>query len=101
LPGSTERSEEQIDVVGLKQKRLQLVGECKWTQRELPFSVLDDLRTCRIPSILRAKTVRAAGQDSRVLLFARNGFSDSLREAADDDERITLGDAEDLVAGLA
>jgi AAA+ ATPase superfamily predicted ATPase len=100
LPRNPDRTQEEIDVVGLKHKRLQLVGECKWTRGQMPLSVLDDLRTHKIPAIHRAKTIKSAGQQPQVLLFARNGFSDALRDAVAGDGQVELVDAERLVAEL-
>jgi uncharacterized protein len=99
-PKSVERSQEEVDVVGLKNKALRLVGECKWTRSLMPYSVLDDLRTYKIPALRRSKVIRSTSRDPRILLFARAGFTQSLADAAADDERIELIDADTLVAGL-
>lgn len=92
-----DRSQEEVDIVGLKHKRLVLVGECKWTQSPMPFSVLEDLRTYKIPALQRASTINARGADPRILLFARNGFSQRLLDAAETDQRVELIDADELV----
>jgi uncharacterized protein len=95
---SRGRTQEEIDVVGLRHKRAHIVGECKWTRGEMPASVLHDLRSHKIPAVLRAKTIR--GGAPRIVLFARNGFSSGLRAEAARDERVELVDVVQLVAGL-
>jgi AAA+ ATPase superfamily predicted ATPase len=100
LAKSSDRRQEEIDIVGLKNKRLRLVGECKWTQSLMPYSVLEDLRAYKIPALRRSATIKSAGQNPLVLLFARTGFTEALLDAAADDDRVKLIDADAVVAGL-
>ena len=99
-PQFPDRSQEEVDIVGLKHKRLILVGECKWTQSPMPHTVLDDLRDYKIPALQRANTIKARGQDPQILLFARNGFSQRLSDAAAADDRVQLIGADEIVSGL-
>jgi uncharacterized protein len=100
-PGRGDRTQEEIDIVGLKNKRVQIIGECKWTTSEVPSSVLSDLRDHKLPAILRSKDLKGPPDGSpRILLFARNGFSKPLKVAAESDSRIDLIDVEQLVEGL-
>jgi uncharacterized protein len=100
LPKYRDRSQEEIDIVGLKHQRLQLVGECKWTRGEMPLRVLDDLRTFKIPAVERAKTIKPAQRGPKVLLFARSGFSEALRATASADDGVVLISADEVVSVL-
>lgn len=90
------RFTEEIDVVGLKDKHVVLVGEAKWTTKPLPYSVLSDLVQYKLPALAQAdfKTRRGV----TILLASRSGFSQQLREAAENDDRITLLDADVLLS---
>jgi uncharacterized protein len=68
----------EIDVVGVRDHRYVLIGSCKWG-RVVDADVLDALRAQQ--DALGRKAARA-----RAVIFAREGFSDRLREraAADD-----------------
>jgi hypothetical protein len=95
-----ERLTEEIDVVGVNGRNLRIVGEAKWTATPMPYSVLDDLRTYKIPAIAQSKTLKLPSSGPEVLLFARSGFSPELIEAAKTDANVTLVDLETLVDGL-
>jgi AAA+ ATPase superfamily predicted ATPase len=100
-PGRPDRTQEEIDIVGLKGKRVRILGECKWTSSEMPLSILTDLRDHKLPAILRSKGLKGSSNEGpRVLLFARSGFSKSLTAAAEGDPRIELIDVQQLVSGL-
>jgi AAA+ ATPase superfamily predicted ATPase len=68
----------QLDVVAAapRQKRL-LIGEAKWGREKLSRNILTDLiaRSQRMPQV-------AEGWATRYILFAREGFTDALREEA-------------------
>jgi hypothetical protein len=75
--GSWWDANHQIDVVGLDdQRKVALVGECKWSNR--PFD-WEELATFQ-------DHVRALGQlarpDAKYYLFAKAGFADSVRRWA-------------------
>ena len=77
---------EEVDVVGLDpQSNTLLLGECKWTTREVGIGLLDDLEAV-------TPDVRWHGSDRAVeyALFARSGFSEDLRalDAERDDLRL-------------
>jgi uncharacterized protein len=95
-----ERREEEIDIVGLKHKRIELVGECKWTKGQMPKSVLDDLDTYKIPALFRDKAVKQPKHGPRILLFSRSGFSTALERAAGDSTQVELVPVEKLVTEL-
>lgn len=79
----------EIDVVGVRRHRYVLVGSCKW-RRIADVDVLADLH--RQQEALGRKAARA-----QVAIFAREGFTDALREQADDDG-VLLVSAADLFA---
>jgi len=79
----------ELDVVGVRKHRYVVVGSCKW-RRQIDSDVLADLR--RQQDVLGPKAARA-----RLALFAREGFSDRLREQAADDD-VLLITARDLFA---
>jgi AAA+ ATPase superfamily predicted ATPase len=95
-----DRREEEIDVVALKHKRAELVGECKWTAGKMPLSVLEDLKTYKIPALLRDKAIKAPQNGPRILLFARSGFSAAIEQVAAEDDSIKLITVDALVAEL-
>jgi AAA+ ATPase superfamily predicted ATPase len=100
--GRAGRTQEEIDVVGLQNKRVQILGECKWTSGEMPLSVLTDLRDHKLPAVAASKEIKGPpARGPRILLFARSGFSSALKSVAQADPRIDLIDAKRLVAGLA
>ena len=83
----TERREEEIDLVGVDEDRVVLVGECKWRNEPAAEDIDDTLQA-------RATLVRA-DQGVQRYVFSRSGFARGLRERAKSDERlhlIALGD---------
>ena len=67
----------------------------------MPSAVLEDLRTFKLPALEPSPTIKTPARGGpRVLLFARGGLSPALRDAAAEDERLELVDAEMLLAGL-
>jgi AAA+ ATPase superfamily predicted ATPase len=79
----------EIDVVGVRKHRYVLVGSCKW-RRVAGVDVLHDLREQQ--DALGPKAARA-----RLVIFAREGFTEDLRGEAQVDE-VLLVTAADLFA---
>jgi AAA+ ATPase superfamily predicted ATPase len=79
----------EVDVVGVRKHRYVLVGSCKW-RRIADADVLGDLRAKQ--EQLGPKAARA-----RLAIFARDGFTDRLHEAAAEDD-VLLVQASDLFA---
>jgi AAA+ ATPase superfamily predicted ATPase len=77
----------EIDVVGVRRHRYVLVGSCKW-RRTADVDVLQALR--RQQEVLGPKSARA-----RLAVFAREQFTDRLREEAAKDD-VLLVSAADL-----
>jgi uncharacterized protein len=97
LRRSGERSTEEIDVVGLSRGRVVAVGEAKWTNRVMPVTVLDDLKTFKIPALEQAGL--KVLPDCPIWLFSRSGYDRGLHAAADDDPRVRLVDVADALSG--
>lgn len=95
-----DRSQEEVDVVALKHKRLEIVGECKWTAGQMKHKVLADLRTFKIPAMHASPTLKPAAGGPQILLFARSGFEATLQDAAIQDPAVTLVDVDELVTEL-
>jgi AAA+ ATPase superfamily predicted ATPase len=93
---------EEIDVVGAHHRRLIIIGECKWTTRPTPKSVLDDLLDYKLPAIAQEGNLTTGHDGPLILLFSRTGFAPALIAAAANDHgpRVELVDATRLVAQL-
>jgi AAA+ ATPase superfamily predicted ATPase len=94
------RLTEEIDVVAAQRGNLKVVGECKWTTGKMARSVLDDLRTYKIPAITEEKNLRVSAGGPDILLFSRSGFVQSLQDEAASHPKVVLVDLETLVAVL-
>ena len=92
------RSSEEIDVVGMHGGAATVVGEATWTRTRMPKSVLDDLRTFKIPALQQAGVDVSSAS---FVLLSRSGFMPALvREASASEVRLVnlagvLGDAVD------
>lgn len=90
LRRTKERSSEEIDIVGIGRNRVTVVGEAKWQNKPLDFSVLRDLRDFKVPA-LRQAGFRLAAEVTTVLM-ARNGYSAEVQRAAAEDPQLLLID---------
>ena len=85
-----ERSTEEIDAIGARRGVVTIAAEAKWTNKLLTPSIVDDLRTYKVPA-LRESGLRIA-KDPRIVLFSRSGYSKSLQDLASEDPHIELID---------
>lgn len=85
-----ERTSEEIDAVGMKQGKVTLVAECKWTTKRLGPDIVTDLDSYKIPA-LRDAGFKIA-DDLQIVLFSKSGYSKTLTELAQRDKRIALID---------
>lgn len=92
-----ERSSEELDVVAGARGTVQLVGECKWTNKPMGSKVLDDVETYKLPA-LRQGGLRVTATPT-VLLFARSGYSADLQRRAEADSSIVLVDVRSMLGG--
>jgi hypothetical protein len=99
LRRSKERTSEEIDIAGVGRGRVTVVGEAKWQNKSLDYSVLRDLREFKVPALRQAGFRLAA--DPTIVLMARRGYTDQVRKAAADDPSILLVDVPAALAGEA
>ncbi|MHB1500516.1 MAG: ATP-binding protein [Candidatus Dormibacteria bacterium] len=93
-----DRFTEEIDVAAAQRRNLRIVGECKWTAGPMTPSVLDDLRTYKIPALAQDKNLRVPASGPKIVLFARSGFDPALQAEADSDKNVILVDLDSLVS---
>lgn len=84
------RSEAEIEVVGLEGSRLVLAGEAKWSREAVGFGTLNRLREV-------ARQIPGFSEETRLLLFGRT-FEPRLADAAEA-EGVTLVSVDDLYQG--
>jgi len=87
---SKVRSSEEVDGVGMLRGRVTAVAECKWTNKPMAPSVLEDIERYKLPALRDAGL--ALVKNPKVILMCRSGYSDALIERADSDERVELID---------
>lgn len=73
---------------------LEIIGECKWTNRKMPRKVLDDLLDHKLPA-LRDHSGLSITKPPQIVLFSRAGFDRALEEVQSDD-KIHLVDLPEL-----
>ena len=88
-------STEEIDIVGIKGKKVLLLGEAKWTNENLKATVLALLGTNKIPALVLAGFTVPTTRE--VILASRSGFSKEVVTMATTDSRIHLVAAGDLL----
>jgi AAA+ ATPase superfamily predicted ATPase len=93
-----ERQTEEVDVVGVQRSAVTMVGEAKWTARQLTSKVLEDLETFKLPA-MRQAGIKVAGKP-QIALFSRSGFKDNLVEQAAARDDVRLVEVADLVDDL-
>ncbi|MDY6774652.1 MAG: ATP-binding protein [Halobacteria archaeon] len=90
--GSWWYGENEIDVVGLDESEASLLlGECKWTERQVDADLLRRLEK-------KSSEVRWRGEDrdETFALFSRSGFSRDLRDTAKERDDVRLYDLDTL-----
>ncbi len=96
LRAKGERQTEEIDVVGLHRGRVSVVGECKWTAKPVSVSLLGDIERYKLPALAQAGAkIRKDGP--LIVLFSRSGFTDGLKSAAREREKLRLIELEELI----
>lgn len=94
-PGSWWHDEHEIDVVGVSAEGTLLAGEVKFTNQPVGYSILSRLQE---EAKLIDWTPPAGGEpDYEYVLCSRNGFKQSVREAANEDEALRLCTLEEVV----
>lgn len=85
-----ERTSEEIDCVGMKQGRVTVVAETKWTTKKMDVGIVERLRKFKLPA-LRDNQLKVV-EEPMIVLFAKSGYTQSLKRLADADDNIHLID---------
>ncbi len=88
----------ELDVVGLASDGTLVAGECKYTTREMHEGDLADLE--RSASQVDWTPPNGGDPDYHYCCFCRSGFSDGLRQAADERAAVSLFTPADIISGL-
>jgi len=96
LRAKGERASEEIDVVGLRRGRVSLVGECKWANKPISVSLLGEVDRYKLPALWQSGA-KPRADGPLIVLFSRSGFTDGLRAAAAENEKLRLVELEELV----
>jgi len=88
----------ELDVVGLASDGTLVAGECKYTTREMHEGDLADLE--RSASQVDWTPPNGGNPDYHYCCFCRSGFSDGLRQAADERAAVSLFTPADIISGL-
>ncbi len=97
LRQSGERTSEEIDIVGLRGRRVVLVGEVRWRNDPMDVSILGELERFKLPALAQVRDVRVTNHPA-IVLVSRGGFTAGLRDAAARDQRIRLVSLDEIVA---
>lgn len=89
------RTTEELDAVGIAAKKVIVVGEAKWTNDQLSHDVLNNLTEFKLPALTDAG-FRSADK-CEIVLTSRTGFTQSLKKSAQENSKIRLISAEDLL----
>ncbi|MCU4718913.1 ATP-binding protein [Halapricum hydrolyticum] len=87
--------EHEVDIVGLTDDRTMVAGECKFTSDPLDYSALASLE--KHAAEIRWSPDSGDDVSREYTLFARNGFAQSIREAAADRDDLRLFDLAEIV----
>jgi hypothetical protein len=91
--------EHEVDVVGLTDEDVLIAGECKYRASPADFSALSSLDD----HVEQLRWTPDGGGDRtcEYALFSRNGFTDAVRDAADERSDLRLYSLSDVVEALA
>ncbi|WP_254861482.1 ATP-binding protein [Halovivax gelatinilyticus] len=98
LPGRWWYKHHEIDVVGLTTGDTLVAGEVKYTSQPVGYDVLARLKE----EVRRIDWTPSGGGEPtyEFALFSRNGFTQSVVEAAEKDDRLRLFSLDDVVSSL-
>jgi hypothetical protein len=97
LRSANERTNEEIDVVGIARRRVVLIGEVRRRARPMDVGTLGEIERFKLPALRKAATVAA---QPTIVLASKEGFTPALHEAAVRDGRIRLLELSELVTGF-
>ena len=90
-----DRTSEEVDMVGLQDHNIEIVGEAKWTNKVMPVGVLTDLRNYKIPAMNQSGL--NTPKPPIIVLTNKSGFSQELIRAAAADATVRLVPAKDIL----
>jgi AAA+ ATPase superfamily predicted ATPase len=94
LRRTNERSSEEIDIVGMRGKRVVLVGEVRWRSDPMDVGILGELERFKVPALAQVPGIQVGRP--HIVLVSRSGFTPGLALAAQRQGRIILVDLETL-----
>lgn len=83
-----ERGTEEIDIVGLTNSRVTVIGECRWRNKAMDGNILKDIEDYKLPALRQAGY--EIDEHLQLLLFSRSGYSSAVKKAASENERLRL-----------
>jgi hypothetical protein len=83
-----QRTTEEIDIVGLAGSRVTVIGECRWRNKAMDDTILQEIDDHKLPALRQAGY--EVDEDLQVLLFSRSSYNSTLRKAASENERLRL-----------
>ena len=83
------RSQVEIDLIA-SDGRDYLIGECKWRNEKLDLSVLEGLKE-------KANVFKKKRENTWYVLFSKSGFTDAVKEEAENHEDIILVDIQKIL----
>jgi AAA+ ATPase superfamily predicted ATPase len=93
LRATNERTNEEIDIVGIARNRVTVVGEVRWRNRPIDLGILGEIDRYKLPALRKVTNVVAHPQ---IVLVSRSGFTPALHEAATEEPRIRLVEITEL-----
>jgi len=93
-----ERTNEEIDVVGISNRSVTVVGECRWRNKAMDGNVLREIEDYKLPALRQAG--HEIDENLRILLFSRSGYSSTLKQADSENERLRLVRIDEVAVGL-
>lgn len=85
---SGTRQSEEIDIVGLGQKKVSLIGEVRWRNKAMDISYLREIEKFKLPA-LRQSDLEVVDKPL-ILLFSRGGYTEALQTEAQTREDLEL-----------
>jgi AAA+ ATPase superfamily predicted ATPase len=83
-----QRTTEEIDIVGLSNARVTVIGECRWRNKAMDGNVLKEIEEYKLPALGQAGY--EIDENLWILLFSRGGYNSALERAALENGRLQL-----------
>ena len=83
-----QRSTEEIDIVGLSSSRVTVIGECRWRNKAMDATILEEIEEYKLPALLQAGY--EINEELQVLLLSRSGYNSTLKRMATASRHIRL-----------